>query len=1027
MFGHLQVYSGYSFQESTLLVSDIVAKAKALNQPCVALTDTNNLYGAIEFYTLCQKNHLKPIIGMEASVMMEEEIYPFILLAMNTNGYFSLCKISSCIQIHGYIQLEELITYKENIIILTPGDNGIIERNIEKSLFDLAINYLTLLKNKFGDHFYVNIHSHHIAIQDRVNQKMIELTKKLNIQMVCSNEVRYMNQKDYLALEFLQASKKSETFHRQHQFLTDQKYFKSEEEMKQLFDDDILKQTSSLIDQLNVVIPMHQLHMPVYPTPSAGNSHEYLKELCMTGLKKRFKGKTPTTKYITRLQDELRVIDKMGYSDYFLIVWDYVRYAKINGILVGPGRGSAAGSLVAYVLGITNCDPIQYDLLFERFLNEDRISMPDIDIDFQDNRREEVVNYIVEKYGKEHVAGIVTFSSYGPRVALKDVGKVLNIPLPRLERLCSMVPTSPKNRKSVLEMYQSSARFQTTIDRDNDYRYMIESVFLVERLPKNTSQHAAGIVLSQQKIDSVVPVCLGPNNMYISQYSKDYIEDVGLIKMDLLGLKNLSVIDDILKMIQRNKNIEVSLNDILLNDTKVYQMIANGDTFGVFQLESEGMKDLLRKMRVSCFEDIVAANALFRPGPMNNIPIFLARKHGKEPIEYLHPDLEPILSSTYGIMIYQEQIMQIAKKIAGFSLAKADILRKAISKKETKLMDSLKDDFIQGALSNGYSLSIIQDIYESIMKFASYGFNKSHSVAYAYVAYQMAYLKAHYPLEFFASLLTGESNSTSSKLQVMQEGRKYGVSILPPSINQSTNKFEVEGHQIRYSLTAIKNIGEAIYQEIESVRSVRKFDSIFDFFVRIYHRNVSVLAIESLIDAGAFDEFKYPRKSMKDNISKLQEYAHCYQNNPTDQPILRGNEYFHLEKLEKEKEVLGIYLSKHPITLYKEKYGANTISIFEFPRYVSKKIKSILVISRVKTIFDRNGKQMCFIHFYDESGSVEAVVFSQKFECFQDILKTGNTVYVEGKVEYKDSLSLHVEHMKELKLERTDYEKINID
>ena len=1015
MFGHLQVYSGYSFQESTMLTKDIVLKAQALNQKAIALTDQNNLFGMIEFYKLCQQANIKPIIGMEASIEVDQEIYPFVLLAKDTQGYFNICQISTKIQVEGYYSIEKLAEFKEHLVILTPGQNGLIERLLTKELYNEALRYLEKFRQLFGQSFYINLHNHQIALQEKVNQQLKSLAQILNIKIVVSNQVSYLEKKDALALDLVNASKKSMTFNQKHELLTNQKYLKSTQEMEALFDRELIDETINLIDELNATIPLKIMHLPAYPVPKNGNSHEYLTQLCILGLKKRFSQKKIPKVYIERLKHELDIILKMKYSDYFLIVWDYVKYAKTHKILVGPGRGSAAGSLVSYVLGITNCDPIEYDLLFERFLNEERVSMPDIDIDFQDDRREEVVKYVIEKYGQEHVAGVVTFNTYGPKVAIKDLGKVINIPLPRLERLSSLVPTSYKLKKSAFEMYNTSAQFQTMVDRDNDYRYIMPSVFLIERLPRNISQHAAGVVLSKEKLNQVIPLCLGPSGALMSQYSKDYIEEVGLLKMDFLGLRNLTVIDYILKMIKTNKNIEINLNEIPLNDHEVFKMIAEGDTFGVFQLESEGMKQLLRKMKVSSFNDIVAANALFRPGPMENIPIFLARKHGLEPIESLHPDLDSILAPTYGIMIYQEQIMQVAQKLAGFSLSKADILRKAVSKKGSDLMLSLKDEFMSGAINNGYSKELATKVFDLIEKFANYGFNKSHSVAYAYIAYQMAYLKVHYPLEFFAALITSEAGSTSSKLSLIQEGRKYGVALLPPSINRSTDRFEVEDGNIRYSLTAIKNVGEAAYRELEEIRKQGSFKNIFDFFVRIYKHKISSKVVESLIDAGALDEFDYPRKMMKENIALLENYAYTYTIGIQDEPILKYEEDQYLERLENEKNVLGIYLTKHPLAIYKEQLNYQTIDIMDYQKYIGQSVVSVLSIVRVKVINDKNGQQMCFVTFNDENDQIDGVVFSQNYDKYRHILTKGAICLVEGKITFKTNLSLTVHQVKRLK------------
>ena len=1009
MFGHLQVYSAFSFQESTLLVSDIVKKAIDLHMDAVALTDSN-MYGMIEFYKLCTKNNIKPILGLQAMINVEEEAYPFILLAIDTNGYYALCRYSTLNSTNQTIDIHDLIKDKDHLYVLTPGNQGLIERLISKDLNQTALRYLSQFDEWFDGHFCINLHKHSIEMQNIVNDKLLSFANMLNIKVVCSNNVAYLSSEDAYALDLINASKNENKLDLNHIPVTNQRYFKSEAEMKELFDESIIASTSALIDTIHATIPLDVWNLPSYPVPQNKDAYAYLKQLCITGLKKRFNGKQVPRQYVERLKHELQIINEMHYNDYFLIVWDYVRYAKTQGILVGPGRGSAAGSLVSYVLGITNCDPLKYDLLFERFLNPERVSMPDIDIDFQDNRRDEVIDYVIQKYGQEHVCGIVTFNTYGPRVAIKDLGKVLNVPLVKLDRLSSMVPTNPKNKKSAYAMYHESAAFYQAVNAEEAYQKMIHAVFLAERLPRNISQHAAGIILSKTPLSSLVPMVIGPSDTLMTQYSKDYIEDVGLLKMDFLGLRNLTTIDYILKMIEKNKGIKLNLNNIDFNDPKVFELIARGDTFGVFQLESEGMKQLLVKMKVDRFDDIVAANALFRPGPMDNIPLYLDRKQGKTKIDSLDPSIDHILKSTYGIIIYQEQIMMIATTFASFTLGKADTLRKAVSKKGTSLMLSMKDEFIEGAIHNGHSSKKAEEIFALIEKFANYGFNKSHSVAYSYIAYQMAYLKVYYPLEFFAALISSEAGSDSSKLSLIHEGKRYGVELLPPSINKSTNRFEVEGENIRYSLTAIKNVGLSAYQEI---KRVRPFLDLYDFFIKIEDTKINDKVIESLIDAGALDEFNYDRKLMKGNIEELRKYASLKAELGIDEkPILRDLQDSKYEKLELEKNVLGIYLSKHPLVLYKEKYGKPLADVGNYSKFIGEKVISIVSIQRIKVIRDKKGQDMCFIGIYDESGNCDAVLFNNEYSRYKDILKRNAVYIVEGKISMKNNLSMNISKMK---------------
>ncbi|WP_279001590.1 DNA polymerase III subunit alpha [Thomasclavelia cocleata] len=1017
MLGHLQVYSAYSFQNSTILIEDLCKKASDLHYEALALTDKDNMFGVMEFTRSCQKYGIKPIYGLEASVEIDHEIYPLLLLAKDTIGYFNLVKITSIISLsdNKAITLENLSLYQEHLFVLSACKEGIIERLLLKELESEVLKYLRLFKNSFK-FFYVCLQNHGLAMQKKINERLSALALLENILVCVSNEVRYLESKDAYTLELLQAFTKGVTLDINHELITDQLYLKSSYEMESSFDKKYIENTNYIVTMCNVTIPTHQMHLPKYPIPKNGNTSEYLCQLCIVGLKKRFKGENVDPKYLKRLKKELDVITKMGFDDYFLIVFDYVRYAKVNKILVGPGRGSAAGSLVAYVLGITNVDPLKYDLLFERFLNEERISLPDIDIDFQDDRRDEIVEYVTNKYGQEHVAQIVTFSTYGPKVAIKDLGKVLGVPLPKLELLAKNIPTSYKNRKSAKEVFETSYNFQSMVNKDPALRKIMPAVFMVEKLPRNISTHAAGVVLSSEPLDQIVPLVRGPNEGIITQYSKDYIEEVGLLKMDFLGLKNLTIIDYIIKDIEKNYQIKININEIDLHNKKTYQMISRGDTFGIFQLESPGMKNLLIKMQCDCLDDVIAAIALFRPGAMANIPSYIARKKGQEAITYPLECLKPILESTYGIIIYQEQVMQVARKVAGFSLAKADILRKAMSKKTASLMASMKTDFTNGGIANGFSEEETVKIFNLIEKFANYGFNKSHSVAYGYVAYWLAYLKANYPLEFFSALLSNEQGSDSSKINCIQEGKKYGVKLLPPSINYSIDRFKVEDGNIRFSLLAIKNVGYAGYKAIIEERKKGLFKDIFDFISRMETSKLNSKMIDSLIMAGAFDEFKLNRSTIKENLHKIIEYAKLKNSIGIEEPpiltIVKDNR---IKVLEEEKLVLGVYLSMHPIALIKRNFDQRITNISELQNYINRPVQVIMALSRVKVIVDKKGEEMCFIEGYDETGNVDGVVFASSFQVLKRILIRGEIYLIEGKVNFRDKLSLVINQAKNIR------------
>ena len=1012
MFGHLQVYSGYSFQQSTILIKDLVLAAKEKHLDALALTDKNNMFGAMEFSEACLQNGIKPILGMEASVLIDGQIYPFILLAIDDQGYFDLVHICCEVNLSSdrAIALDQLALYHEHLYVISGLEDGIVERHVAKEMEDEAIKYMRLFQKLFHDHYYIMLQNHHLKMQEKGNERMMSLARYVKVKVICSNEVRYLKKQDALAVDLLQASAQGITLDAQYQPLTQEKYLKDEKEMERLFPPEIIEETRHVCTTCKATIPLNEKYLPTYPVPHQGKAVDYLRSLCHVGLKKRFQNQEIPVTYQKRLLYELKIIHEMGFDDYFLIVWDYVRWAKVQKIQVGPGRGSAAGSLVAYVLGITNIDPLRYDLLFERFLNPERVSMPDIDIDFQDDRRDEVIRYVIDKYGKDHAAQIVTFNTYGPRVAMKEMGKVMGVPLPRLELIAKMIPTSPKNKKTITQMYQSSAQFQSLINQDQRLKKIVGATSIIEHLPRNISTHAAGVILSKRILHEVVPLVVGPTSTLMCQYSKDYIETAGFLKMDFLALKNLTMLDYICKDIEQNQKIKIVLNEMPLDDQNTYRLISKADTFGVFQLESYGMRHLLRQMKPYCFDDIVAAIALFRPGPMENIPTYLKRRSHQEKVVYPLKELEPILKSTYGIMVYQEQMMQVAQKMAGFSLAKADILRKATSKKETELMHSMKEEFIAGCLKNGFSQEKAEEVFGLIEKFADYGFNKSHSVAYAYVAYQLAYLKANYPLYFFASILSNELSSENTKVHCIQECKAYHVRILPPSVNQSQARFMVEEGHIRYSLLAIKNVGYAGYKAIIEERQKGLFKDIYDFMMRMENSHLSKKMLESLVDAGALDEFGLSRQTILKNFDAIRDYGHLKENlGIEEKPVLTIYQDHLEEKLNREKAVLGVYLSMHPLELKKQKIKVSYVNVSSLDEYVHRTVNVVVQLQRVKNITDRKGQEMCFIEAMDETGSLDGVVFASRYKDIGMMLKKGNICLIQGKVDMKDKLSFIVD------------------
>jgi DNA polymerase-3 subunit alpha len=1017
MFGQLQVKSAYSFQKSTILINDLVKMAKEKHLDAIALCDEDHMYGAFEFFEACTKAKIKPIFGVEATIAINEESYPFTLLALDDQGYVDLIKIVSDINLakERRLPIHDLVEKSAHLIVISASPLGIVESYAAKEMEGEALKYLKAFKKSFP-HYYLMIQDHGLEAQKFLNRRLVSMASLAGVKVICGNDVCYLRKQDALAVDLLEASGKNVTLDVRHEPKTSERYLKDEREMAMLFDREIMDNTREVVTICKATIPLNQKNLPYYPMDPHIDKQRYLRELCGVGLKKRFNGQPIPDAYKKRLSYELSIIHMMGFDDYFLIVWDYVTYAKKNGILVGPGRGSAAGSLVAYVLGITNVDPLVYDLLFERFLNPERVSMPDIDVDFQDDRRDEVVAHVLEKYGTDHVCQIVTFNTYGPRVAIKDIGKVMNIPLKKLEIVAKNIPTG-KNGKTITQMYESSASFQEMINRDPALRRLIGPMSLIEHLPRNISMHAAGVVMSTRPLDESVPLVIGPSQQVMSQYSKDYIEKAGLIKMDFLGLRNLTMISYILKDIEIYHGFKLNLNNIPLDDAKTYQMLSRGETFGVFQLESSGMRSLIMKMKPNSFHDIVDAIALYRPGPMENIPLYLRRRAGQEKIDYIVPALKPILSSTYGIIIYQEQIMQIAQVIANFSLGKADMIRKAVSKKKLKDLERIENDFISGAIQNGYSEQTARQIYDLILKFANYGFNKSHSVAYGMISYDLAYLKANEPLYFFASILSNEAASSASRIRTIEEAKRYRVNVLRPDINASIDRFKVEEDGIRYSLTAIKNVGLSGYREIAKEKQERgPFKDLIDFFMRMRDHKITIKMIESLIDAGAFDSFSDNRAFMKKNIPVLENYADIYPLVPDPQPpvfvSVPENRY---SRLENEKAVLGLYLSTHPIAMIKESLHHSFVSVMDVAEHINQTIDVLVNINAVRIIVDKRGKEMAFVDGSDETGSEDFVCFASQYTYFRGSLKRGKIVAMNVRVSQRDRLSLIINQVKDIK------------
>jgi len=1019
-FIHLHVYSAYSLLTSTASVHELIHNAKEKGFKAIALTDRNVMYGTIEFYKLCIKNNIQPIIGLTVDVESElekEESFPLVLLAENEKGFKNLLKISSAVQTKAAngIPFKWLKHYAEGLIAITPGFEGEIEQKLLNDQQEQAIEIINKLQFIFGkDSFFLSVQNHGIEKESVLTRRIQSISEVLNIPMAATNRVHYLEKDDMFAHECLLAIKNGDKLQDEHRerLDSDQFYLKTATEMLEAFSEipEALENTIAIAKRCLVNIELNKTYLPEFPTVNGEPAESYLERLCQKGLKERFAA--PTEEHYERLNYELSVINSMKFSNYFLIVWDFMRYARENGILTGPGRGSAAGSLVAYVLYITDVDPLSHQLLFERFLNPERISMPDIDIDFPDHRRDEVIEYVAKKYGALHVAQIVTFGTMAAKAAIRDVGRAFGLNSKELEQLSRRIPS--RLGINLKDAYKESQSLRAFIDESPMNRKLYDTALKLEGLPRHTSTHAAGVVISEKQLIELIPIQQGHNHVYLTQYSMEHLEEIGLLKMDFLGLRNLSLIESILSSIHRKTGRKVDIKNIPLNDEKTFELLARGETTGIFQLESEGMRKVLSRLKPSRFEDIVAVNALYRPGPMENIPLFIDRKHGVQAVEYPHKDLEHILENTYGVIVYQEQIMQIASTMAGFSLGEADLLRRAVGKKQKDVLDRERAHFVKGALKKGYNEVLANDIYDLIVRFANYGFNRSHAVAYSMIAYQLAYLKANYPLYFMAGLLTSAIGNETKIAQYILETKQKNFDILPPSINYSGYSFQAEKTGIRYSLAAIKSVGAAALREIFSARKNKRFEDLFDFCTRVSSKAVNRKTLEVLVHSGSFDEFKEDRAVLLASLDVALEHAQLFKVDESSQVELFHDEFqlkpkyvkvdpIRLEdKLLFEKEALGFYLSDHPISIFEKRLKqAGALVLFELTAERKRAAAGVYVTSSRK-IRTKKGDSMSFLNVSDSSGEMEAVAFPTVYKNYAHLLDQGKFAVIEGKIEERE-------------------------
>ena len=1042
-FVNLHVHTEFSLLDGGCRIKDLVAQAKKYKMPALAITDHGVMYGAIQFYKEAIKQGIKPIIGCEMylapgsrldkGTKRKESPFHLILLVKNNEGYKNLLTLVTKSFTEGFyykprIDKELLRKYHQGLIASSACLQGevpqkLLQNNFEKAK-ESAMEYLEI----FGEgNFYLELQKNNIPEQDLVNEKLITLSKELSIPLVASNDIHYVNKSDSRAHEILLCIQTATNLNdeKRLKFSTNEFYFNSPQEMTEKFSNipEALENTIRIAEKCNLEINFRQAHLPDFKVPPEHNITTYLKYLCFEGLKKRFPKVTSELK--DRLDYELSVIKRMGFEPYFLIVWDFVTHAKNNGIMVGPGRGSAAGSLVAYCLYITNINPMTYGLLFERFLNPERISMPDFDIDFCYERRNEVIEYVTEKYGKDKVAQIITFGTMAARAAVRDVGRALGIPYARVDTIAKMIPWEPNI--TIEKALKMEKRLTEEMENDAEIKDLIENALSLEGLSRHASTHAAGIVLSEKPLTDYVPLQKTAEGEICTQYAMAELEELGLLKMDFLGLRTLTVIDNALKIIKHTRGIEIDINNIPTDDKTVYRMLSRGKSIGVFQLESEGMRDLVKRLKPENIDDITALLALYRPGPLGSgmIEDFINRKKGEIKIKYPHPRLEPILKETYGVIVYQEQVMKVASELAGFSLGQADILRKAMGKKQKKVMEKQRELFIKGAQKNNINKNTAAEIFDLIAYFAGYGFNKSHSVSYAFISYQTAYLKQNYPVEYMASLLTSIMGNNDKIPLYIRECQNMEIQILPPDINQSLVNFTVVGDKsIRFGMAAVKNVGEkAIGSIIEERKANNNYESLFDFCQRVDLRVVNKRVVESLIRGGAFDSLGGKRSQLlavlDEMIKRGQEWQKDKKNGQTSIFDLFGGqqadqsthahqytlpdmeEFDKNELLSMEKEMLGLYISQHPLKDYQEKIEniADTTSNDAINLPDGSKVVLAGVINRIRKKSTKNGNMMAFISLEDLEGTIEAIIFPKVFDKSKEILKKDEIIVMQGQLD----------------------------
>ncbi|WP_263791401.1 DNA polymerase III subunit alpha [Salinibacter sp.] len=1062
-FSHLHCHTQYSLLDGAAGIEPLIESAERRDIPAVAITDHGNLYGVPEFYTTAQKSDVQPIIGCEFYLtpsgiqdQSDPTRYHQVLLAKNQTGYENLMQLSSTSFLEGFyykprIDLDLLRKHHEGLVATTCCLQGQVPQMIlnqgEAAAQEKFEEYLDI----FGDDYYIEIQDHDIDDQHTVNEVLLQWARAYDVEVLATNDVHYVNQQDHEAQDILLCLQTGDDYNdpNRMRFSNDQFYLKDSGGMMEAltgipeeFQREALVNTNKVADKCAFDLPMGDLLMPHYPIPDGFEDMDgYLRHLTFERAKERYGDPLPQT-VVNRLNHELGIIADEGYSGYFLIVQDFTDAARELDVRVGPGRGSAAGSCVSYCLGITNVDPLEYDLLFERFLNPERVSMPDIDIDFDDRGREKVIDYVVQKYGQENVCQIVTFGTMGAKTAVRDVSRVLDIPLDRADEIAKMIPDGPG--VDLEQAFDENPDFRALKDANNpEVSKMMQYAEVLEGSVRHTGVHAAGVIIAPGEISDYVPVSVAKSKgeeVVTTQYDGDWVEEFGLLKMDFLGLKTLTLIEDAVELVEDTRDVDLNIDDIPLDDEATFELFQRGDTVSIFQFESTGMREHLRKLKPTEIGDLIAMNALYRPGPMENIPTYVARKHGREEVEYPHPLLEDILEPTYGIAVFQEQVMQMARELAGFSLGEADILRRAMGKKKEKLMRKQREKFIKGCESeNDIPEDEADELFDIINEFAGYGFNKSHSAAYSLVAYRTAYLKAHYPPEFMAAAMTNEMDNTDKLSKVLEEARSMGLEVLPPSINRSQSRFTVEqgpdgAYRVRFGLAAIKNAGEkAINALIDAREEHGPFDSIFDLTKNVDLGTVNKRTLEALAQAGALDDLEGHRAQLMEIMDKAVRYGQKVQHDRmAGQNSLFGNgdagteamqpglpdveTWAKSQRLKEEHEVLGFYVSGHPLDEYRAEADAFATAHFGEPDQLEQVIEQaaggdgrnrgpVRTFCGIITEVDRNttksGKPIAFATIEDFTGQGEMVIFSSILDRVQPYLEVDNVVLAKGNVEVR--------------------------